>query len=264
MQPAIKVQNISRNFRILEKSNFIRRIFRPQYKLVSAVQDLNFEILAGEQVALLGPNGSGKTTTLKMLSGLLRPTNGQISILGRDPITDHDEICRVMATFFGTKSSMWPRLPVKDSFDYVRIVYDLDRNEFKKRCSELIETFELQDLLERLPSSLSLGQRMRCELVRRLLPSPTLILLDEPTIGMDVVSKNKFRDVIKRYAKQNNTTLLLTSHDTSDIEHLCERVIIIKEGHKLFDGSFTDLKANRSSISLESILVEMFTQGNQI
>lgn len=263
MQPVIKVYNLSKEFKILQKGSLLQRIFRPQYKLITAIKDLNFEILPGEQVALLGPNGSGKTTTLKILSGLLKPTAGSISILGLNPIADHDKICAEMAAFFGNKSSLWPRLPIKDSFEYVRVIYDLDIKTFNKKCAELVDIFELHDLLDRLPSSLSLGQRMRCELVRRLIPSPNLILLDEPTIGMDVVSKNKFRDLIKSYAKKNNTTLLLTSHDTSDIEHLCDRVIIIKEGQKLFDGSFDDLKTNQTKGNLESILVEMFTRGNQ-
>lgn len=264
MVPAIEVHNLKKTFRIKTEKKWFKQIIAPSYGQVTAIKNLTFSINTGEQVALLGPNGSGKSTTLKILSGLLAPTEGTIKIFNYDPIREAQNIRPHIAAFFGNKSSLWPRLSVRESLEYVRIVYDIDRDVFKSRLDSLVKLFELEPLLSRTPNSLSLGQRMRCELVRKLLPSPKILLLDEPTIGMDIVSKAKFRELIKQYAAIEKTTLLLTSHDTSDIEHLCQRVIVIKEGEKLFDGSFENLHSTHAKSEndrLESVLVNMFTQG---
>lgn len=260
--PQIVLKNVSRDFSLITGKTLLEKWLRPQIQLIKSVQDLSFEIFEGEQLALLGPNGSGKSTTLKMLAGILEPTSGDISVLNQTPHEDPSGLSRNLAVFFGTRSALWSQLPIRDSFEYVKVIYDLDQKTFSKRKNELVGFFQLEDFLDRKPNTLSLGQRMRCELVRKLLPHPSIIMLDEPTIGMDLISKNQFRNLIRQYTASNKVTLILTSHDSSDILDLCQRVVVLNKGRKVFDGSTHDLKELHSNGDFEKALVNLFQRPN--
>ena len=211
-----------------------------------AVSDLSFEIRAGETVAFLGPNGAGKSTTIKMLCGILTPTSGLAFIesfaAGTRSANQH------LGLIFGTRSQLYLHMTIRQSLDLVAEIYGVTGRKKKDRLAELERTFELSDLLDRRTRTLSLGQRMRCEVVAALIHRPRILLADEPTIGLDVVVKNQLREQIRKWQKEEGTTLMLTSHDLSDVEALCDRCILIDQGRKQFDGSLPALKGDLSAI----------------
>jgi ABC-2 type transport system ATP-binding protein len=196
----------------------------------------------GEILAFLGPNGAGKSTTIKMLTGILYPTSGDISVLGFTPGTDRKKLSFRIGSVFGQKSQLWFHLPPMDSFKLLGAIYEIEGGELKKRISEIIELFEIEDLMKTPVRKLSLGQRMRCEFAASILHKPEIVFLDEPTIGLDVVAKQKIRELILRLNREENTTIFLTSHDTRDIEQLCRRAIIINHGRVALDSTVKNLK----------------------
>jgi len=237
-QNSIVVSNLTKKFSFSAKnhsSGWIKNLFHPETKEIVAVNDISFSAKHGERVAFIGPNGAGKSTTIKMLTGILFPTSGNINILGFDPTKDRKKLAYQIGTVFGQRSQLLPNLPLTDSFEFFGVMYDLPKNEIQKRCEELIKIFDLESFIAQPVRKLSLGQRMRAEVAVSLMHKPKIILLDEPTIGLDVVSKKSLRDLLIKINKEENTTIFLTSHDVGDIESLCNRTIVINNGSLIKD-----------------------------
>lgn len=242
MTNIIEVKQLTKKFKLKKNGGGLKSFFSPEYKTITAVDRISFEIGKGERVAFIGPNGAGKSTTIKMLSSILYPTSGTALIKGLVPWENRKKIACDIGTVFGQRSQLWYNLPVQDSFALMGKIYNLEEIAFKRRLSRLVRLFEIRDLLNSPTRSLSLGQRMRCEIVASLLHKPQILFLDEPTIGLDVTAKEIIRDLVKKQALEEDTTLLLTSHDTDDMEKVCNRVIIINKGKIIFDDSLDRLK----------------------
>lgn len=238
MSEVIKVQNLTKTFKTA-----LSGYFTPKHETFPAVNDISFEIKKGERVAFIGPNGAGKSTTIKLLTGILQPCSGSISILGLDPFSMRKKVAYSIGTVFGQKSGLWYHLPPMHSFSLLATIYDIDRKEFTKRLEHLTKLFDLDSLLFRPVKELSLGQRMRCELVASLLHSPKILFLDEPTIGLDIISKDVIRELIHQRADSDGTTIFLTSHDVADIERVCDRILLINKGKIVIDDSVKNVKA---------------------
>lgn len=242
MTDIILADRLTKEFKLKKPTSGLGGFFHPQYKTVTAVNKISFNIKKGERVAFIGPNGAGKSTTIKMLSAILFPTSGTARVMNMIPWENRRQLAAHIGTVFGQRSQLWYNLPVQDSFALFGKMYRLDEIKFKRRLSKLVNLFEIRDLLTHPTRSLSLGQRMRCEIVASLLHNPEVLFLDEPTIGLDVTAKEIIRNLIKKQALEEETTLLLTSHDTDDMEKVCDRVIIINKGKLIFDNSIQALK----------------------
>ncbi len=242
MHNIIEACNLTKKFRLKKPGKGLKNLFKPQYKTVVAVNNISFAIKPGERVAFIGPNGAGKSTTIKMLSSILYPTSGEARVLGMIPWSNRRRLAYDIGTVFGQRSQLWYHLPVQDSFALMGKIYNVPEIAFKKRLSRLVRLFEIRDLLNSPTRSLSLGQRMRCEIVASLIHNPKVLFLDEPTIGLDITAKAIIRNLIRQQALEEETTLLLTSHDTDDMEKVCDRVIVINKGKLIFDDSLTTLR----------------------
>ena len=220
----------------------IKSMFKPKYKIVHAVKNINLNIEKGEIIAFIGPNGAGKSTTIKMLTGILYPDSGSIKVMGIDPVKERKKLAYEIGTVFGQKEQLWTHLTPYDNFKFFAAIYDIPNSVAEKKINELIMLFELNDFINTPVRNLSLGQRIRCEIVASLIHEPKVLFLDEPTIGLDPVVKENIRSLIKRMNKEYKTTIFLTSHDVSDIEKLCKRVIIINNGQVVLDDSMENLK----------------------
>lgn len=244
----IKVNNLKKSFKTKIKKEGLKgsveSLLRPQYKEFDAVSGIDFEVEQGEILAFIGPNGAGKSTTIKMLTGILHPTAGEIDVLGLNPQKDRKKLAYKIGSVFGQKSQLWFHLPPIDSFKLFGAIYEIPDIELKKRINNLIELFEIKDLMEIPVRKLSLGQRIICEIAVSILHKPEIIFLDEPTIGLDVVVKQKIRDLIIQLNKEEKTTIFLTSHDAGDIEKLCNRAMIINHGSVVLNDSIKNLKYN--------------------
>src|SRR5512147_2309069 len=244
--PAIEVTNLQKIFQSKRKaagmSGSMRALFKPDYSSVEAVRRLTFQMEAGELLGFIGPNGAGKSTTIKILTGILHPTSGDAKVLGYVPWKQRRQLAYHIGTVFGQRPQLWYHLPAVDTFTLFGKIYELDDRETKKRIAYLAEAFEIGDLLETPVRKLSLGQRMRCEVAASLLHRPKLLLLDEPSIGLDVVAKQQIRDVIREMARAENVGVLLTSHDAGDLEALCKRVIIVNHGQIVYEDKVSNLK----------------------
>lgn len=221
---------------------YVSNLLRPNVQRTTAVSGVSFEVRRGETLAFIGPNGAGKSTTIKMLTGILYPTSGTVSVLGLNPQRDRKRLAMRVGTVFGQRSQLVFNLPVRDSFQLFGAIYELRRDEAASRTAELARLFDLTDLLDRPVRKLSLGQRMRAEVAVSLLHRPEVIFLDEPTIGLDLVAKRRLRAVLKRMNEETGTTIFLTSHDVSDIEALCRRTIVINHGQVVVDASTARLR----------------------
>lgn len=237
---SIQVSNLSKHFKVHVRDagwrDAFRSLFKREYRTVEAVQDLSFQIQTGEIVGFLGPNGAGKTTTIKMLAGLLHPTAGQIQVSGYVPFEQKNEYKKQMSLVMGQKSQLIWDIPPMETFLVNKAVYEIEERQFKSTLDELVELLELQPLLSKPTRTLSLGQRMKCELAAALLHRPQVLFLDEPTIGLDVHTQEKVRQFIANYNQEHQTTILLTSHYMGDVTALCQRVMIINYGKLLYDG----------------------------
>jgi ABC-2 type transport system ATP-binding protein len=251
----IRVANLVKTFEIFQRRNgkfsTVRNLFAPVKRTVRAVDGVGFTVQPGELVGYLGPNGAGKSTTIKILTGLLVPTSGEVRVAGFVPWRERTAYVAHIGAVFGQRYTLWWDLPVSDSFDLLRDMYRVPGERFNNNLKIFRELLEMDGFLETPVRSLSLGQRMRAELAAALLHEPSLVYLDEPTIGLDVVAKERIRDFIQHLNRERGTTFVLTTHDLSDIERLCERVIILDQGHILYDG-------------LLSRLVERFESGRQL
>jgi ABC-2 type transport system ATP-binding protein len=233
---------------------------RKARKTVHAVRDLSFTVEAGEFVGYLGPNGAGKSTTIKMLTGILAPTSGSIRVAGLDPARRRTALARRIGVVFGQRTTLWWDLPLRDSFELIRHLYKVDQTDFRRRLAELTELLDLAGLMTTPVRQLSLGQRMRGDITAALLHDPTVLVLDEPTIGLDVVSKAAMRDFLRRLNADRGTTVLLTTHDMGDIEKLCRRVMLIDHGSLAFDGTLDDLRATApEEDSMEEVVARLYS-----
>ena len=241
----IKVRNLSKTYEYYKKQPglwaSVKGLFHREKLFKKAVKSIDFEIGEGELVGFLGPNGAGKTTTLKMLSGILYPTSGEANVLGHTPWKREPAYQKQFALVMGQKNQLWWDLPAMESFILNKEIYEVTDADFKKNLDELVKLLDIEDILDVQVRKLSLGQRMKCELVAALLHKPKVLFLDEPTIGLDVVAQKNIRDFIKRYNQENKTTILLTSHYMEDVKELCKRVIIIEEGKIGYDGDLASL-----------------------
>jgi ABC-2 type transport system ATP-binding protein len=249
--PAIELSQLTKTFRVRRArgEGFTARFadyMSPRTEPVTAVDSISFRIEHGERVAFIGPNGAGKSTTLKLLAGILRPDSGEARVLGLSPWLERRRLSFSVGTVFGQRSQLWYHLPPRDTFNLFASVYDVPRAEHKIRLDALTHAFSLGDLLDRPVRQLSLGERMRCEVAASLLHRPRILFLDEPTIGLDVSAKATMRELLQRIALQDGATLLLTSHDAGDIEHVCDRVIVINHGRVLLDGPISVLRQHCS------------------
>ena len=237
---AIDLRGLTKTFRTYRKQRGIlgafRGLFHRKYAETRAVDAISFQIEEGDFVGFLGPNGAGKTTTLKMLSGLLYPTSGVASVLGYTPWERKDAMKRQISLLMGQKNALWWDLPARESLELNRVIYGIARTDFEKIVGELTELLDVRDQLDVMVRELSLGQRMKMELIVALLHRPRVLFLDEPTIGLDVVSQKTVREFLKHHNAISRTTILLTSHYMQDIEAMCERVILIDHGRVMFDG----------------------------
>ncbi|MCQ1531197.1 ABC transporter ATP-binding protein [Lutispora saccharofermentans] len=242
----IKVQNLCKTFKVKTKEaglkGSVKSIFTPSFREIHAVNNISFEVEEGEILAFIGLNGAGKSTTIKMMTGILHPTSGSIEVLGMDPANQRKRLSYKIGTVFGQKSQLWFHLPPLDSFNLLGSIYELDKEKLKSRIELLKEVFEIGDLMDIPVRKLSLGQRIRCEIAASILHEPEIIFLDEPTIGLDVVVKQKIRELILKLNKEENTTIFLTSHDAGDIEQLCKRAIIINHGEVVLNETIKRLK----------------------
>ncbi|MDF2708706.1 MAG: ATP-binding cassette protein [Nonomuraea muscovyensis] len=238
------------------------RSFKVRREVVHAVRDLSFGIAAGEFVGYLGPNGAGKSTTIKMLCGILTPTSGTVRVAGLDPSRRRTALARRIGVVFGQRTTLWWDLPLRDSFELIRLLYKVDRKIYRERLAELTETLDLGAFARTPVRQLSLGQRMRGDLAAALLHAPDVLVLDEPTIGLDVVSKAGIRDFLRRLNAEQGTTVLLTTHDLGDIERLCRRVMLIDHGRLAFDGTLEELMATApGEETIEGVVTRLYTGG---
>jgi len=245
MSPIIKVSGLKKYYKVHKKEpglgGSIKSLFNRKYEEVKAVNDISFEIEEGELIGFIGPNGAGKTTTLKCLSGLLYPTQGKISVLGFNPWDRKNDFLKQISLVMGQKNQLWWDLPAIETFILNKEIYEIPQKQYEETLDELVELLEVRDILKVQVRKLSLGQRMKCELIAALLHSPKVLFLDEPTIGLDVVSQKKMRDFIREYNRRKKSTIILTSHYMDDVKELCQRVIIIDKGKLIFDGKLSEI-----------------------
>jgi ABC-2 type transport system ATP-binding protein len=243
---AIRVRNLRKTFVTRQKaaglSGSLRALVRPVTREVEAVRAISFDLEPGELLGFIGPNGAGKSTTIKILTGILHPSGGEASVLGHVPWKERRALAYKIGTVFGQRPQLWYHLPALDTFYLFGKIYELDDRDVRARVKLLAEAFEIEDLLATPVRKLSLGQRMRCEVAASLLHRPRLLLLDEPSIGLDVVAKQRIRDTIRRMSELEGVGVLLTSHDAGDIEALCRRVIIVNHGQIVYQDKVSALK----------------------
>ena len=260
--PDITIQNLKKTYVVPERDTgltaAIKSLIVRKTREVEAVKNITFTVEPGEMVGFLGPNGAGKTTTLKMLSGLLHPTSGNISVLGYTPFDRKKDFLKQITLVMGQRNQLIWDIPVGDSFERNRAIYRLSTNEYNHTRDELTDLLDLGELLPKPVRNLSLGERMKCEIAAALLHRPQVLFLDEPTIGLDVTMQRRIRTFIGEYNKRYNATVLLTSHYMADVEALCKRVIIIHHGQLLFDGALTEL-VNRFSPH-KTIVIDLDTE----
>lgn len=276
----IEVEELSKNFRVKQKEKgmkgSIKAVFHPRTQEIKAVDRVSFSVEEGEILAFIGPNGAGKSTTIKMLTGILYPDGGRVEVLGIDPVKKRKQLAYQIGTVFGQKEQLWTHLTPYDNFQFFGAIYDLSGVEAQKRIAELADIFELAEFINTPARNLSLGQRIRCEIVASLIHKPKILFLDEPTIGLDPVVKENIRMLIRQMNRELQTTIFLTSHDIGDIEKLCRRIVIVNSGQIVMDDSMEDLKyhylnrkmlegkvsqvedINISNIPLENIIMEIY------
>ena len=246
----ITLHNINKTFRVAKRQagfgRAVKALFSREHEIVRALEDISFQIADGEMVGYIGPNGAGKSTTIKIMCGVLTPDSGQCRISGRVPWKERIPHVNEIGVVFGQRSQLWWDVPVIDSFELIRDIYRVDAKLYKSNLDELTELLDLNEILKTPARSLSLGQRMRCEIGASLLHSPKTLFLDEPTIGLDAVSKIAVRQFIKKQNAEHGTTVILTTHDMQDIEALTERILLIGKGRILLDGGLAELKRHTS------------------
>ncbi len=236
----IEVKDLVKTYKIVQKEDgligYVKNLIRPKYKEIVAVKGINFNIEEGELVGYIGENGAGKSTTLKMLTGLLTPTSGKVVVNGLIPNENRIENNKSIGAVFGQKTQLWWDLPVIESFRLIKKMYKISDDKYKENIEKFTKLLDLEELLDKQVKNLSLGQKMRCEIAATFLHNPKIVYLDEPTIGLDVLVKENIRKFIKDINKEKKTTVILTTHDLKDIEDVCDRIILLDEGKIIYDG----------------------------
>lgn len=276
---AVKVKDLSKTFRVRQKEKgmkgSIQAMFHPKIAEIRAVDRVSFTVEQGEMLAFIGPNGAGKSTTIKMMTGILYPDSGSVEVLGRDPARKRKQLASEIGTVFGQKEQLWTHLTPYDNFRFFGAIYDLSDREAEARIRELSEVFELGSFLNTPVRNLSLGQRIRCEIVAAFIHKPKILFLDEPTIGLDPVVKENIRSLIRQMNQELHTTIFLTSHDTLDIEKLCSRMIIVNAGQIVLDDSMEHVRRRylsrqtaqgdlREERSLETVITEIYRAKGRV
>ncbi len=242
----IEVKKLVKEYKVIQKEKgllgYFKNLIHPKYKKFTAVNNINIHIEEGELVGYIGENGAGKSTTIKMLTGLLTPTSGEVIVNGLVPSEKRIENNKNIGAVFGQKTQLWWDLPVIESFRLIKKMYKIPENEYRKNLKRFTEILELEDLLEKQVKNLSLGQKMRCEIAATFMHNPKIVYLDEPTIGLDVLVKENIRKFIKDVNKEKNTTVILTTHDLKDIEDVCNRIILLDKGQIIYDGGKQEFK----------------------
>ncbi|MCA9369699.1 MAG: ATP-binding cassette domain-containing protein [Pseudomonadales bacterium] len=265
---AIVVDHLSKHFKVYKKEpgvwGSIKSLWHREYETVKAVQDISFSIDEGEVIGFIGQNGAGKTTTLKMLSGLLYPTSGEVSVLGYTPWERKPDFQKQFSLVMGQKNQLWWDLPAIETFELNKAIYDIPDNQYKKTLGTLVELLDVADIIKVQVRKLSLGQRMKCELIAALLHNPKLLFLDEPTIGLDVIMQKTLRDFIREYNREFGATIILTSHYMDDVKELCKRAIIIEKGTKIFDGELQSIIAKYAKNKILSLVFSKPVQRSDL
>ena len=256
----ITMENVCKSYRIAKRNagfrEAVRALFHREYEEIHALKDVSFAISDGEMVGYIGPNGAGKSSTIKVLSGILTPDSGVCTVAGRTPWKERRAHVKDIGVVFGQRSQLWWDVPVIDSFELLREIYSIPGKVYKRNFDELTETLDLSKIVRTPARQLSLGQRMRCEIAASLLHDPKVLFLDEPTIGLDAVSKLAVRDFIKRRNKDRGTTVILTTHDMQDIEALASRILLIGKGKILLDGTLDDIR--RGGEHIDETVAELY------
>jgi len=264
----IGVDHLSKHYKAYQKKpgfwGSLQSLINRKYETVKAVEDISFDIKEGELIGFIGPNGAGKTTTLKCLSGLLYPTRGKVSVLGFTPFERKKEFLKQISLVMGQKNQLWWDLPPMETFLLNKEIYEIPKKQFEEVLYDLSRLLEIEDIAHIQVRKLSLGQRMKCELIAALLHSPRVLFLDEPTIGLDVVMQKKLREFIRAYNRKYNATIILTSHYMKDVEELCKRVIIINRGVILYDGLLTDLVKKFAPYKIITVIFQEYVDPKKI
>lgn len=243
----IHVSNLKKEFKKVNKEpglkGSLKALFKPKYETVKAVDDISFDVPKGEILGFIGPNGAGKSTVIKMLTGILTPTSGSCVINGQNPTDDRKRYVKEIGVVFGQRTQLWWDLPLRETYAVLKEIYEVEESEYRKRMDFLNEVLELDDFITSPVRTLSLGQRMRADIAASMLHNPKVLFLDEPTIGLDVVVKDNIRKAIEKINAEEQTTVILTTHDLADIELLSKRIVMIDKGKNVFDGKIADLKA---------------------
>ena len=271
----ITMENVCKSYKVAKRNagfgEACKALFRREYEVIHALNKLSFTIQDGEMVGYIGPNGAGKSSTIKILSGILTPDSGTCVIDGRIPWKNRTEHVRHIGVVFGQRSQLWWDIPVIDSFELLKEIYSISTPQYNNKLEELTQLLQLQELLKTPTRQLSLGQRMRCEVAASLLHEPKLLFLDEPTIGLDAVSKLAVRDFIRKINREHKTTVILTTHDMQDIEAIAERVILIGRGQILLDGTLDALRhaalntedgTAEEQINLDRVVADLYRKLN--
>ena len=243
---AVKINKVTKTFTQWQRSNtkkaILRNLIKPEKRVITALDDVSFEVKKGEFIAYAGPNGAGKSTTMKLLSGMLLPASGEISVLGMSPQKDRQALMRKMGVLFGNRTELWWDHPIIQSYEWKKVVWNIPEKEYKRNLELVTDLLDIGDLLKTFARELSLGQRMRADLAMMLLHSPELILLDEPTLGLDVVAKRNMIEFLKKVNAEDGVTIVVTSHDMDDLEEMAKRILMISNGKVAYDGSFDGLR----------------------
>ncbi len=261
---AVSIRGVTKTFEQWQRDNtrkgVLRNLLKPEKRIITALDNVSFEIQKGEFVAYAGPNGAGKSTTMKLLSGMLLPTSGELSVLGMSPQKQRRAIMSHLGVLFGNRTELWWDHPVIQSFEWKKVVWDIPDEQYRLNLAMVTELLDIGDLLKTFARELSLGQRMRADLAMMLLHSPSLILLDEPTLGLDVMAKRQMIGFLKQLNEQAGTTIVVTSHDMDDLEEMARRILLIAHGKIAFDGGFANLRNELNCTKRASV---QFHDGSQ-
>jgi ABC-2 type transport system ATP-binding protein len=264
----IQAENLTKKFKIYDKGNglkgYLKSIFSREYNEITAVDSLDLEVDEGEIIGYIGSNGAGKSTTVKMLTGIMEPSDGSVHVKGRNPSQNRKQNAKDIGVVFGQKTQLWWDLPVGDSFRLLKKIYEISDEEYESRMDRFDSVLQIRQFTDKPVRKLSLGQKMRCELAAAFIHDPDIVYLDEPTIGLDVAVKERIRNFIRSMNEDENTTVMLTTHDIGDINDLCNRVVVMDEGEKIFDGAIDKLVNRFDSRKLLLEISEKQAQNIQI
>jgi len=255
---AVELNGVTKIFTQWQRENaggILKNLFKPQKKIITALDSVSFSVKRGEFIAYAGANGAGKSTTMKLLSGMLQPTNGSVKVMGLSPDKDRVRLMKKLGVLFGNRTELWYDHPVSQSFEWKKVVWDIPDDIYKRNLEMVIELLDISELLKTFVRELALGQRMRADLAMMLLHSPEVILLDEPTLGLDVVAKRQMIDFLKKINRDEKITIIVTSHDMDDLEEMAQRIIMVSNGKIAYDGDFDGLRSLVGDITESEVVV---------